>query len=216
MLQKYMKELSRTRLTAQQEIELATAAQSGNVAARNKLVEANLAFALSVAKKFNNKNLPLEDLVSAANMGLIKASEKYDPTVGVKFITFAVHWIKAAIMEELHNRFLVKTPLSRENVYTTSIDQAVPGTDDMYLYETIAYDGERANTDIEARDFKTHLREVLETYPQRTRDILDGYFQLYNEYASIEDVASKYNVSVERLRFIKEGVLKELKATLQY
>jgi RNA polymerase sigma factor (sigma-70 family) len=212
----YLKELKKRRLTSQEEIELGRAAIAGSKEARNTLVEHNMLYAFSVAKKFNNKHLPLEDLVSAANLGLIKAAEKFNPDFGVKFITFAVHWIRASIMEELQSRYLVQTPLSKDNVYTSSIDQAVPGTDDLYLYETLAYDGERANTDLEARDFKAHLRDVLSTYPERTRDILDGYFQLYNEYANIEDVSKKYNVSIERLRFIKEGVLKQLKLDLQY
>jgi RNA polymerase primary sigma factor len=212
MIEMYLKELKKSiPLSQREEIELAKAAKEGSVEARNKLVTANLRYALHLAKKYNNNNLPLEHLISAANVGLMTAADRFDPTFGVKFITYARTWIQEAIMRELNERHLIHTPPKREQVYTSSIDQAVPGTDDLYLYETIAYDGARADTDTHKASFKEQLHKMLDSYPVRTREILDGYFHLYNDYTSLEEIGKKYNLTGERMRAIKNNTLRDLK-----
>lgn len=217
MIQTYLKEIAKApRLTAKEEVELAIKARAGDIRSRNKLVECNLKFAVNIAKKFNGSNLPFEDLIAAASAGLINAADRYDPTYGVKFITFGVHWIKSAVMAALEQRHLVSTPLSKENVNITSIDQPIPGTEDLYLYETIEYEGEYADSEVTSSDFKSHLYKVLDKYPQRTKDILDGYFNLYNEYTNLHDVGAKYDMTNEGMRRIKNIVLKELKSELEY
>ena len=216
MIETYLKEIAKApRLTAKEEIDLATKAKAGDIAARNRLVECNLKFAVNIAKKFNGSNLPFEDLIAAASAGLITAADKYDPTYGVKFITFGVHWIKSAVHYALEQRHLVSTPLAKPNVGVTSIDQPIPGTDDLYLYETIEYKGEYADSDYVASDFKSHLHSILDNYPQRTRDILDGYFNLYSEYTNLHDIGAKYDMTTEGMRRIKNIVLNELKTKLQ-
>lgn len=217
MIETYLQDIAKApRLSAQEEVALAIEAKAGNIAARNRLVECNLKFAVNVAKKFNGTNLPFEDLIAAASAGLITAAEKYDPTYGVKFITFGVHWIKAAVHTALEQRHLVSTPLAKANVGITSIDQPIPGTEDTYLYETIAYEGEYADSEYNKNDFKSHLYSVLESYPQRTKDILDGYFNLYNEYTNLHDVGTKYDMTNEGMRRIKNIVLNELRTKLEY
>jgi RNA polymerase sigma factor (sigma-70 family) len=217
MIEIYLKEIAKApRLSAKEEVELAVKAKAGDIAARNKLVECNLKFAVNVAKKFNGSNLPFEDLIAAASQGLITAVDKYDPTYGVKLITFGVHWIKAAVHTALEQRHLVSTPLSKSNVGITSIDQPVPGTDDLYLYETIAYEGEYADSEYTGNDFKSHLYKILDKYPQRTKDILDGYFNLYSEFANLHDIGEKYSMTGEGMRRIKNIVLGELRSELEY
>lgn len=212
----YLKDLrSSTPLDISEELSLAIKAKAGCVESRNKLVTANLRYALSIAKKYANNNLPMEDLISAANVGLISAAEKYDATYGVKFITYARTWIQEAIMRELNHRHLVYTPSSREVMYTTSIDQPIPGTEDLYLYETLAYEGSRADTSFNKQSFKDALHKILDKYPVRTREILDGYFNLYNEYTSVEEICKKYNLTGERVRGIKNNVLRDLKEQFQ-
>jgi RNA polymerase sigma factor (sigma-70 family) len=217
MIQTYLKEIAKApKLSAKEEIELATKAKAGDIRSRNKLVESNLKFAVNIAKKFNGSSLPFEDLIAAASAGLITAADKYDPTYGVKFITFGVHWIKSAVHNALEQRHLVSTPLAKANVGITSIDQPIPGTDDLYLYETIAYEGEYADSDFTSSNLRTHLYSVLDKYPQRTKDILDGYFNLYNEYTNLHDIGKKYNMTGEGMRRIKNIVLGELKTELEY
>lgn len=82
--------------------------------AREELIRANLRFAFSVAKKYQNRGLPLEDLVSEANAGLCRATDKYDPDVGVNFISYAVWWIRQAIFSAITTKTrTVKVPLGR-------------------------------------------------------------------------------------------------------
>jgi RNA polymerase primary sigma factor len=82
--------------------------------AREDLIRANLRFAFSIAKKYQHRGLPLEDLVSEANAGLCRAADKYDPDVGVNFISYAVWWIRQAIHAAIakHAR-PVRLPLNR-------------------------------------------------------------------------------------------------------
>jgi len=211
----YKKELSKfSKLSINEEIKLAKEAQEGSLRSRNKLVECNLKFAFSVAKKYQNNKVPLEDLVAAANEGLIKAVEKYDHTRGMKFITYSFHWIKASIMELLRNSDVVRTPEDRESAKMNSIDE--PVGDDLYLYETLEYDGEYADMDLHKSDFKKHLHSMLESYPQKTKDVLDGYYQIYNQFATINEVADKYKMSLEGVRKIKNKAIEDLKLKLEY
>jgi RNA polymerase primary sigma factor len=82
--------------------------------AREELITANLRFAFSVAKKYQNRGLPLDDLISEANAGLCRAADKYDPDVGVNFISYAVWWIKQAILSSITTTGRsVRLPLGR-------------------------------------------------------------------------------------------------------
>jgi RNA polymerase primary sigma factor len=83
-------------------------------AARTELIEANLRFAFSIAKQYQNRGLPLEDLVSEANAGLCRAADKYDPDVGVNFISYAVWWIRQALSAAVATKpRSVRLPLNR-------------------------------------------------------------------------------------------------------
>ena len=90
-LDKYLQEIGRyDLLSMDEEVELAHRTQKGDVAARNRLVNANLRFVVSVAKQYQNQGLHLTDLINEGNIGLIHAAEKFDETRGFKFISYAV------------------------------------------------------------------------------------------------------------------------------
>ena len=98
----YFKDVSTlTTLTREEEIKLACRIRNGDREALQRLVEGNLRFVISVAVKYRNSRIPLIDLINEGNIGLIKAAEKFDPTKGVKFITYAVWWIVAGIKHAL-------------------------------------------------------------------------------------------------------------------
>ncbi|MEO9485229.1 MAG: RNA polymerase sigma factor RpoD/SigA [Ekhidna sp.] len=101
-LNKYFKEISREHLlTAEEEVELVRRTKQGDQAAKNKLVKANLRFVVSIAKQYQNGSVPLSDLINEGNIGLIKAAERFDETRGFKFISYAVWWIRQAILSAL-------------------------------------------------------------------------------------------------------------------
>lgn len=111
----YLKEISRIEMISpEEEIELAKMIKKGDQRALEQLVNANLRFAVSVAKQYQNQGLSLSDLINEGNVGLVKAAQKFDHTKGFKFISYAVWWIRQGIMAALSdNSRLVRLPLNR-------------------------------------------------------------------------------------------------------
>ncbi len=114
-LDQYLREVSRHELlTPEQEIELGHRARAGDEHAVQGLVRANLRFVISVAKKYQNRGVSLIDLIQEGNVGLVTAARKFDPDQGVKFISYAVWWIRQAILAALANQGrAVRVPLNR-------------------------------------------------------------------------------------------------------
>ncbi|MFP4522498.1 MAG: RNA polymerase sigma factor RpoD/SigA [Fibrobacterota bacterium] len=111
----YLKEISKSKtLTAKEEGELAVLIKKGDRKALDKLVNTNLRFVVSVARNYQNQGLPLSDLINEGNLGLIRAAKRFDETKKFKFISYAVWWIRQAILQSLaeHSR-IVKLPLNR-------------------------------------------------------------------------------------------------------
>ena len=113
----YLKEINRIALlTPQEELVLAKRAQKGDEFARKRMIEANLRFVVNVAKKYQNQGLPLSDLINEGNIGLMTALEKFDPDKGYHFISYAVWWIRQAIMKAINEKSrAVRLPLNRTN-----------------------------------------------------------------------------------------------------
>ncbi|GAA4431901.1 sigma-70 family RNA polymerase sigma factor [Ravibacter arvi] len=114
---KYLQEISKMEMvTPDEEAELALRVRQGDPLALEKLTKANLRFVVSVAKKYQNSGIPLGDLINEGNLGLIKAAKKFDETRGFKFISYAVWWIRQAIIQSLtsHSR-MVRLPLNKVN-----------------------------------------------------------------------------------------------------
>ena len=114
-LDQYLKEISRYPLIDRtEEARLAKLIRVGEEEALNKLVRSNLRFVVSVAKKYQNQGVPLSDLINEGNLGLIRAAHKFDETKGIKFISYAVWWIRQAILQALAEQSrIVRVPLNR-------------------------------------------------------------------------------------------------------
>jgi RNA polymerase primary sigma factor len=103
-------------LTREEEETCARAAANGEPAAKDKLIKANLRFVVNVAKKYQNQGLPLMDLISEGNIGLMNAIEKYDVDRGYHFISYAVWWIRQAILKAICEKSrMIRLPLNRAN-----------------------------------------------------------------------------------------------------
>lgn len=111
----YLKEIARTPLlTPEQEKTLGRAVQKGDTKALNDLVEANLRFVVSIAKGYRNRGLSFLDLINEGNLGLMKAAKTFDPERGVRFVSYAVWWIRQSILAAILDKAdIVRIPQSQ-------------------------------------------------------------------------------------------------------
>ena len=136
-------------LSPQEEIELAKRIKQNDHQALEKLVKANLRFVIRVAKSYQNHGMSLEDLINEGNLGLMKAAYRFDETRGFKFISYAVWWIRQAILQAIAEKTrLIRLPLNRVGTLT-KIGKT---------YSRLEQEFERAPTDEE-------IAIVLETDP---------------------------------------------------
>jgi RNA polymerase primary sigma factor len=111
----YLKEISKNKtLTLEEEAGLAVRIREGERKALEKLVKANLRFVVSVCRNYQNQGLPLSDLINEGNLGLIRAARRFDEKKNFKFISYAVWWIRQAILQALAEQSrIIKLPLNR-------------------------------------------------------------------------------------------------------
>ena len=114
-LDKYLQDISKLpMITAEEEVELAQRIREGDQQALDKLTTANLRFVVSVAKQYQNQGLTLPDLINEGNAGLVKDAKRFDETRGFKFISYAVWWIRQAILQALAEQSrIVRLPLNK-------------------------------------------------------------------------------------------------------
>ncbi len=111
----YMKDIERVPLLSRdEEYTLALRAKNGDSYARNRLLEANLRFVVSIAKQYQNRGLPLADLISEGNLGLMTALDKFEPEKGYHFISYAVWWIRQSILKAIGEKSrMIRLPMNR-------------------------------------------------------------------------------------------------------
>ncbi|GDX85138.1 RNA polymerase sigma factor RpoH [Methylococcaceae bacterium] len=253
-------------LTVEQERELAIRfREEGDLEAARELVMTNLRFVVHVARGYSGYGLSMPDLIQEGNVGLMKAVKRFDPSMGVRLVSFAVHWIKAEIHEYvIKNWSVVKIAttkaqrklffnlrkmkkdlnwLSHNDAQTIAEDLNVDLSDvyemekrlsshdmsfDMsnddgddenyaapvnYLQQTHAADPAEL---LEASDWegKEHnlLVTAMKSLDERSIDILTSRW-LVEKKATLQDLATKYNVSAERIRQLEQNAMKKIRNT---
>jgi len=158
-LELYLKDISyNTLLTPQQEFDLAVRIRSGDRKSLEKMVESNLRFVITIAKEYQGRGLPLEDLIAEGNVGLVRAATRYDETVGVKFTTYAVWWIRQGILSALAEKArMVRLPVNKIK-HLCRLERIASG-----LKQEL---GREPNTEEVAR--------VAEMQPKQVQDLLDA------------------------------------------
>ncbi|MDX1578919.1 MAG: sigma-70 family RNA polymerase sigma factor, partial [Gemmatimonadota bacterium] len=213
IFERYLNELGRERvLTPDEEARLARASRAGDERARARLVSANLRFVVSVARGYRGRGLPLADLVEEGNLGLVQAADRFDPSRGVRFISYAQFWIRRSIRQALAAQ--LERPTRDERPWKrVSFDEPVPGTS-VSLAEVLA---DRRNPAPGERLAREGLRGTLEAsladLPEREAGVLRSYFGLGRERPlDLGEIASELGVSRERARQLKERALSRLRA----
>jgi len=156
-LDKYLQEIGRVDLISpEEEVSLARKIRSGDSNALRKLVKANLRFVVSVAKQYQNQGMSLPDLINEGNLGLMKAAQRFDETRGFKFISYAVWWIRQAILQSLAEQArIVRLPVNKIGSINR-INRAFS----------------RLEQEYEREPSSQEIAEMLEMFPEDVKDAL--------------------------------------------
>jgi RNA polymerase primary sigma factor len=250
-------------ITADEEVELSERIRNGDNEALIQLVVANLRFVISVAKQFQGQGLAFSDLINEGNIGLVNAAKKFDEKRGFKFISYAVWWIRQAIIQAISEQTrTVRLPLNRLtsiNKITKAIPileqqlEREPTNDEIADHLEMSCDYVKIANDIKRRQvsfdkpliqdddkssslydvvqtenlpppdekimnesIQINIKRALKKLTQKEADILIMSFGLDNSpIHSLRDIASKYNMSSERIRQLRNNSLSKLKFILK-
>lgn len=206
-LDKYFSDIKHFKtLSRQEERTLGMKIQRGDKSALNKLVNHNLKFVVSIAKKYRDRGVPFEDLISEGNMGLYHAAEKYDGRRETKFITYAVWWIKNSINE------IIKDYASNNEI---NVDDFIFDKKKSVEYhqELINEEFEEELNNIQSRN--DSVEELLKCLQERERKIVTMFFGLKGtKEMNLDEIGQSMSLSMERVRQIKDVALIKLKSNV--
>ena len=239
----YLKDIRKIKvMTPERERELAQRMMSDNLTLTEKrqieqeLLTGNLRFVITVAKQYQNQGLELSDLIAEGNLGLMKAIQNFDWTKKLRFISYAVWWIKQSILQSLNeNASTIRLPvnvvqeLQKEK---KEIDAKGGELSDKFAYlpsvinleSQVNEDGDTLidyipNENSEAPDAMFNTKEVLKEklmslmsiLDERERAIIEDYFGIAGTSRTLEDIGNDFNLTKERVRQIKEKALRKLR-----
>ena len=178
-------------------------------------------FAVQVAKQYQGMGLELEDLIQVANLGLFEAVKRFDPDRGVKFISFAVWYVRAELQKALNDLSRVvripshKTMTEGKDFSTLSTSKKVGDDEDSETYADRYLSGEQAKAKHEVTDLKELLSVALNSLKPKQRDAVKMFYGIDREYPMhMEHIAEELEVTGERARqLVRQGecALKQVK-----
>lgn len=219
-LSTYLKEVERIPLlTREQEYDLAIKAKNGDTNARAKLVESNSRFVISVAKQFQGRGLPLSDLISEGNIGLLVAIDKFEPETGNHFISYAIWWIRQSILKALNEKSrMVRLPANKikdADIYAidvTSLDTPINDDEDSSLGDVIQSSEDTPEDTVMEQSLTEAIDKALSSFDDKERDIIIKRFGLHDtEPMSLQEIGTLYGVTKERIRQIEKKVLTSMR-----
>ena len=239
----YLKDIRRIRvMTPERERTLAQKMLSPDVTEQEKktiqreLLEGNLRFVITVSKQYQNQGLDLSDLIAEGNYGLMKAIENFDWSKGLRFISYAVWWVRQSILQSLNeNARTIRLPvnvvqelhrakkeLDNKGVelpdkfttlpYTINLDNPLNEEGDTLIDVLNNPNAELADAGLSTEDtLKKKLIEMLDILDNRERVIIEDYFGLSGNNRTLEDIGGDFSLTKERVRQIKEKALRKLR-----
>lgn len=214
----YLRDISRLPMLAVgEEVELARRKNNGDKEALKRLVEGNLRFVVSVAKKYQHHRMPIMDIINEGNIGLQKAAQKFDETRGFKFISYAVWWIRQSILQSLaENERMVRLPLNQIGSIT-KLNQAIDRFEQEYRREPSPEELE-AILDIPEYKVRDTLAARKGTGKSLDDPLADGESgTLYDVMVDVDAPGADDNLTYESLRqeiARSLGQLKDREATI--
>jgi len=219
-------------LSLEEEAELARRwREDGDRRALDLLVRANLRFVVAVARRYRDRGLPMEDLVNEGNLGLLRAARRFDGRRGVRFISYAVWWIRQSILRALDSSAPPVLPHAaseagpgaargaagrrpRQRARIVSLDQPLADRQGSLLSDLLADERVPApDSGLELRTRRDSVDARLAALPEREERVLRLYFGLGAEGpCSLAEIAGDLGVSRERVRQIKARALSRLRA----
>jgi RNA polymerase primary sigma factor len=239
----YLKDLRKLKvMTPERERELAERMLSGFITEeetkeiQKELLEGNLRFVITVSKQYQNQGLDLSDLIAEGNLGLMKAIENFDWSKRLRFISYAVWWVRQSILQSLNeNARTIRLPvnvvqelhkakkaLERAGVelpekfanlpYTINYDNPLNEEGDTLLDILNNPNAELADANLSTEDaLKEKLLSMLDVLDEREKIIIQDYFGLSGSTRTLEDIGNDFNLTKERVRQIKEKALRKLR-----
>jgi RNA polymerase primary sigma factor len=242
-IQMYLKDIRKIKvMTPERERELSRIICSDDCSEQQKeliykeLLEGNLRFVITVAKQYQNQGLDLGDLIAEGNLGLMKAIKNFDWSKKLRFISYAVWWIKQSILQSLNeNSRTIRLPVNVVQDLHKAKKEAQKtnkALEDKYmtLPKTIALDNhinedgdtlvdmiENTNAVQPDESFATDgilkekLMDIMNSLDERERAIIEDYYGLTGTPRTLEDIGGDFNLTKERVRQIKEKALRKLR-----
>ena len=239
----YLKDIRKLKvMTPERERELAERMLSGFITEeetkeiQKELLEGNLRFVITVSKQYQNQGLDLPDLIAEGNLGLMKAIEHFDWSKQLRFISYAVWWVRQSILQSLNeNARTIRLPvnvvqelhkakkeLERAGVelpdkfvnlpYTVNLDNPLNEDGDTLLDILNNPNAELADANLSTEDtLKEKLLSMLNVLDDRERVIIQDYFGLSGTTRTLEDIGNDFDLTKERVRQIKEKALRKLR-----
>ena len=219
-LSAYLREIAKLpRLTVEQERELGVRIQRDkDEAAISQLVESNLRFVVSYGKRYRGLGVSLIDLIHAGNLGLIEAAKRFDPQRGVKFITYAVWWVREAMVHALseETRAFSFPPKLLSVIGTTiddvSLNDPINAEDSRQLGETIAQDQLPIEEEMIHQSDLDELASALRDLDGKEREVVRLRFGLEDdEPRTLQEIGERMHLSRERVRQIESRAKDKLR-----
>ena len=215
----YYNELKRYKpISREKEKELLIKAKDGDLKAQNEILTSNLRFVFNIASRYKGNGAAISDLISEGNLGLVKAIQKFDTSKDVKFISYAVWWIRNAMQEFIKKRQANLNIEKEEEILNKPLfSKGIPDSEDEWIErrDVVLSDEE----DEEKRELHKNQRKVIDTLMSklcgREKVIIEKYYGIYgNKSKNLEELGKELGITKERVRQIKEQGLKKLRSEI--
>ena len=205
-------------ITRAKEKELILKAKNGDLNAQNEILTANLRFVFNVASRYKGNGAAISDLISEGNMGLVKAIQKFNPEKDVKFISYAVWWIRNAMQEFIKKRQTILNIEKEDDCLNSPVITDSFNVDDEDDYvtkmETVLSNEEDETKRELHKNQKKIVDELLSKLSWRERFIIEQYYGINEKEKNLEEIGRMLGITKERVRQIKGQSLKKLRSDI--